>query len=86
MHTVINLAETILVDHFDNNFLVKDLNTKESRFLNDSEFHGSSFKYECDFSGKFLKCFPGKTAIIFTFVAEEAYMRLIAANREGIFE
>lgn len=86
MHTVINPAETVLVDRFDENFLVKDLASKDSRILHDSEFHGNSFKYENDFSRKFLSCFPDKTSIIFTFVAEEAYMHLMNANREGIFE
>lgn len=86
MHTVVNLSETILVDHFDDKFLVKDIATKESRVLNDSEFHGNSYKYTCDFSRKFLKCFEGKTSVIYTHIAEAAYMRLMAANRDGIFD
>lgn len=84
MHAV--TSETILVDHSeDGKFLVKDFESGESRFLPDAKFHGSSFKYSCDFTSKFLRCFPGKTSIIFTLAAEEAYMKLIDANREGIF-
>lgn len=82
-----SLNETIMVDYFEaNNFLVKDLSTKDSRILNESEFHGSSFKYESEFETKFLECFPGKTVITFTHAAKVACSRLMEVNREGIFE
>lgn len=82
-----NLSKTILVDHFEaNKFLVKDIATGDSRILDESEFHGTAFKYKSEFERKFLGCFPGKKSIQFTFAAEAACSRLMDSNREGIFD
>ena len=82
-----DLSKTILVDHFEaNKFLVKDIATGDSHVLDESEFHGTAFKYKSEFERKFLRCFPGKTSITFTHAAEEICLRLMDANREGIFD
>ena len=82
-----NSSKIILVDHFEaNKFLVKDIATGDSRILDESEFHGQTFKYKSEFENKFLKCFPGKTSIQFTCPAEAACLRLMEANRDGIYE
>lgn len=82
-----DLNKTIMVDHFEaNKFLVKDIANGDSQILDESEFHGQTFKYKSEFENKFLKCFPGKTSIQFTYPAEATCLRLMEANRDGIYE
>ena len=81
------LSKTILVDHFEaKKFLVKDIETGNSQILDESEFHGQTFKYKSEFESMFLGCFPGKTSIQFTYAAEAACSRLMDVNRDGIYE
>lgn len=86
MYTVIDKQHTIMVDHVNNFFYVTDMATGTSEVVSDSKLHGTSFKYPSDFISKFLERFSDKFSVIFTLNAESAYMRLMNANREGIFD
>ena len=85
MYTVFDPTKTILVDYQDKNFIVEDLLSRDSQCIPENQFYWDAFKYQGDFFRKFLKCFNGKSAILFTCKGESQYMHLKMANREGIF-
>lgn len=86
MYTVVDKRSTILIDYSENSFHVKDLFSGDSQVIPETFFCGNTFKYPSDFMMKFLKKFSGKYLVIFTLEAEAAYIRLMNANREGIYD